>query len=34
MLKIYSTAKVPGYKDKSEEKRLEPDLTLIMAESR
>ncbi len=34
MLKIYSTAKVPGYENRTETKTLEPEITLIMAESR
>ena len=34
MSKIYSTAKFPSYKDKSKFIRLEPDLTLLMGESR
>ena len=34
MQKIYSTAKFPSYKDPEKLVRLEPDLTLILGESR
>lgn len=34
MEKIYSKAKVPGFKDKSKMLSLDPDITLILAESR
>ena len=34
MEKIYSTAKVPDYKDKSKKVALEPDITLTMGKSR
>ena len=34
MEKIYSTAKVPDYKDKSKKVSLEPEITLIMGKSR
>ena len=34
MEKIYSTAKVPDYKNKSKKVSLEPEITLIMGKSR
>ena len=34
MAKTYSTAKIPGYRDKSKLMSLEPELTEIMASSR
>ncbi len=34
MEKIYSTAKVPSYKDKSKKLSLDPGITKILAESR
>ena len=34
MEKIYSTAKVPDYKDKSKKVSLEPEITLTMGKSR
>jgi hypothetical protein len=34
MAKIYSTAKVPMYKDKSKMASLDPEITQILAESR